>query len=419
MPIHSDCNTIRAKKTTPTLRLMAATIALATVLILGCTGDNNQPQPEPDNDQQALVEKIDRMSSDIKSLRQEVQNLRSSQQQETTGQPPPLNPTATKEPTPVPTPRSTPVPTPRPTPTMTPPPTLGGPGICARSPAIQKKILYILDAPLCQVISTAELFRITQMDSSLTMDTVKTGDFEGLVNLEELELTARNIAAGGFSGMENLREMRLTVITDGSIVPSSFDGLPNLERLSIRQSKHDSDLEETLSLPDFDNLPELKSLDIGKGPNLYVETLSETIFERLPALESVVLNVRTKEVETEETADVHLPTELFASNPELKKVHIEIVSDSSGTVNLHLPDDLFTHNPLIAGIEFSNSSYALVIKSAPDTLRHLNNLEYLRLPQRNERSETPKFKLSVSSPLYNIITYGGNQPYGYILIEPE
>ena len=197
-------------------------------------------------------------------------------------------------------------------------PTPNGPGICGRSPEVQRTILENLKINLCRVVTQGELFRITTL--GVKMDAAKAGDFHGLVNLDRFGAEIKDVEPGGFSGMKNLKEMYLTVYTYGSIAPGAFQGLNNLEKLTINISKPDSEQENTLTLSDFDHLPSLKHLEMESIPRLYAETVSHKLLANLPSLESVRMGLlmRKSESDKEIESDIHIPEELFAANRMLK-----------------------------------------------------------------------------------------------------
>ena len=379
---------------------IAATIILA--VAVACSGNEPQPTTEPGRNEQGPSQTIEAMTQELAALKTETAGSQSN--------PDGPRPTASIQPTSRIQPtqaRSTPTPEPTTPPTaiVIAPPT--GPGICGRTPEIQKKILYNLDVKLCQVIAIPELFRITEL-SDLTVRAPRPGDFEGLTNLEHLELTVQDIPADAFLGLENLKTMELTIYSDGSISPGGFRGLNNLELLRIRTSKPDSSQEDTLVLLDFDSIPNLKYLYVDQIPELYVETITESLLQGLPRLEGLSIKLRTQEYEREDATEISLPAKLLANNPNLKSV--EILQGQARNARVQIPQDFFEGNPDLEWVKFRYRQ----IHIPSTTFKHLDKLEGIRLEEVADK-ERPELELSERSPLFNRILYGSESPYGYTL----
>ena len=274
---------------------------------------------------------------------------------------------------------------------------------------MQRKILHNLHVNLCQVIAIPELFRITGL-SDLTVRAPRLGDFEGLTNLEYLELTVQDITADAFLGLQNLKRMELTIYSYGSISPGAFRGLNNLESLRIRTSKPDSSQEDVLVLPDFDLMPNLKHLQVDQIPELYVETVSESLLQGLHRLEDLKLTLRTEEYEREEATAISLPAKLLASNPNLK--FVEILREQQGNARIHIPQDFFESTSDLEHVKFNYRQMYI----PTTTFKHLEKLESIRL---EEIAERPELELSERSPLFNKILYGSESPHGYTVAEKE
>ena len=65
-------------------------------------------------------------------------------------------------------------------------------GICYRTPELQDIILEKLRVELCQVVNEKELYRIRNL-GSVSMPSVKAGDFAGLVNIQSMTLRTGEI----------------------------------------------------------------------------------------------------------------------------------------------------------------------------------------------------------------------------------
>ena len=92
------------------------------------------------------------------------------------------------------------------------------PGICGRSPAMQKVILEKLGTSSCREVTTDELFRITELPAVEWSSIPKPGDFKGLVNLTQFNYedpretnSQTALPAQTFRGLEGITEMNLAV----------------------------------------------------------------------------------------------------------------------------------------------------------------------------------------------------------------
>ena len=382
------------RMTTKILLPIAAAIILS--VAVACSENKLQPTTEPSTTEQGLSQTITAITEELAVLKTETAEPQSDADTP--------RPTANIQPTST---RNTPTPEPARTPTAIVIARPTGPGICGRSPEIQKEILNRLDANLCQVIAIPELFRITEL-SDPEVRAPKPGDFEGLTNLQRLELTAQDIAADAFIGLENLKTMELTIYSYGSISPGAFRGLNNLESLSIRTSKPDSSQEDTLVLPDIDPMAELKYLQVDSIPELYVETVTESSFQSLPRLEGLRLTLGTEEYEGEEPTEISLPAKLLANNPNLKS--LEILQGRVWNARIQVPGDFFESNPHLEQVSLNYRRMHI----PPKTFEHLDKLESIRFENITDK-DRPELELSDRSPLFNKIIYGSEQPYGYIL----
>ena len=246
------------------------------------------------------------------------------------------------------------------------------------------------------------------------MDTAKAGDFHGLVNVKELGLEIREAETGGFSGMTSLKEMHLTVYTYGSIAPGAFQGLGSLENLIIKTSKPYPEPEDTLSLPDFDQLPSLKYLEMEEAQALFAETLSGNLLANLPSLESIQMQLQIKESESDEDTelDIHIPDTLFTANKMLKKIVIRI-QDRSGTT-VHIPEDLLRNNSSLKEVSIGGRRQVI----SANTFQGLTKLEWLRVYGTPD-GEVHQLNLSEKSPLYNKIKYGRESTSGYEVVNAQ
>ena len=400
--------------------LSTLTLILMTALAVGCSGD--AAQPETGTSQQELLDTIEQMDREIEALREEVVELseaKENQEPSTGRQQADREPRreATAEPTVAPTPEMTAIPTP------------SGPGICGRNPKIQKTILSILKISLCQAVSIPEMFRITDLPR-IEIETARAGDFVGLVNVKELIVHVVDVHPGAFAGLDGLKGMRLSIgdkgtieagafkglprleamelsiATSGSIEPGAFQGLSSLETLTV-QLNEVSDEENTLDLPDFAGMPNLKRIKIGW---FETETVASSPFGNMPNLESAEISIQFKDEESR-IEKPQIPGNMFKNNSKLKTVRLSLSSDE--IVGIHIPVELFAANPLMEAIEI----YSVQTRVPRDTFKHLKNLKALRMQEyrTSEGREKNEVALHESSPLYSVITLGGKQPSGYRL----
>ena len=238
-----------SKCPTTAKRATHAILTTFTVLALFITVACNSEEARPNQTEEALLEKTEKLGSDIATLRRELEELRRTESKETaqsiklpestparparTPEATTIGPTATSEPTPAAITVTIPTPS--------------GPGICGRSPELQEAILSKLNVSYCQLVNEAEMFRISG-DWWVRLDEVRPGDFRGLINITSISIHAKDIRAGAFVGLENLKTMKLNVHRYGSIAPGGWQGLDKLEDLSI-ESTYPSESEEDQDSP--------------------------------------------------------------------------------------------------------------------------------------------------------------------------
>lgn len=293
---------------------------------------------------------------------------------------------------------------PPPLPTQVVIPTPAGPGICGRSPEIQTEILEQLKAPLCQAITTQELFRVTHLSSNLTMRNVKAGDFKGLVNLHHLTMAAKDVEVGAFLGLNNLERLDLTVYTYGSLATRAFQGLNALETLKVSTSKPDSGREDTLKLPDFDHLPKLHTLYLDGASTIRPDHLTGSFLKNLPDLQHLEIQV-TRGPES----NIFLAKDLFAKNPKLKTLHI--MGRGYYEAKLHLPENLFENNASLENLLIEGTGTAIPER----LLKDLQELETFKTDYVDE-NQRHQIQLSEDSPLYKEIARYNDDFHGYTVV---
>ena len=232
-----------------TARLLLATAtAIILVAIIACSGEEPPPTDRPDRSQAQLAQTIEAMDTEIAALQTKTAESDRRQPQleqtlealdtkiaalqnetaESQSTPSVERPARSTQPTPgksSPTPKPPAIPTPiviaRPT----------GPGICGRSPEIQTAIIHYLNVNLCQAITAPELFRITGL--MVAMNTAKAGDFQGLTNVQTLQVSAKNVESRAFTQMESLKTITLTIQDEGTIAIGAFQQLPSLHNMEL------------------------------------------------------------------------------------------------------------------------------------------------------------------------------------------
>ena len=385
--------------------ILSTLAGLATAVMLlsaGCGGEESQPVEMRDDGQAAMEQKLDRMSTKVAVLEKENEQARAAGYMEE-----PDEPTAAPD-TPV---DGTATITVQPTISAAPTPT--APGICGRSPQIQYKLLATLNLELCQVTTNDELYRIQTLQ--VKMQTARSGDFDGLVNVKSIELTAWNIEPAGLSGLSSLEHMTLSLNKYGSVAPGAFQGLNKLETLWIspNSSSSSSPEKELLTMPAFDHLPSLKTLKTGISIPLDQASSQETIFRNLPNLE--ILVTQSLVIPGDEPGDTKFltPNKLFDNNPNLKSIQLTFGDEDA---QVRLPESLFSNNPLLEMITIGGN-----FRVQLNTFKHLEKLRELRLEEyrTNEGEMWHEIELNESSPLYNLITYGSERTSGYALPEKE
>ena len=365
----------------------ALTVALILMLTLACSGDESAAAPEADQTQQ------ERMGEEMDSLKQEMEESK-----ETRG----ADEASVQEDETALTPATTSLPDS--TPELAVIPTPSGPGICGRSPAVQKAILKDLKVSLCRAVTEGELFRITAL--GVDMNTARAGDFQGLVNVEELSIGATNVDPQSFTGMQSLKKLRLTIEDEGSIAPHAFQNLQRLEEMTLTVAPNGS-----IETGAFQGLSNLKHINIQ-----WYETgiLPSTPFDNLPNLESAEISIKFRD--DDEKRGFRIASKMFENNPNLKKIQLDISAPDRARVNF--PEELFSNNPLLEEIRI----YFQSARWPKNTFEHLENLKELDLHEylnEDDQWEYHKLALHESSPLYSVLTLTGKQPMGFKLVENE
>ena len=166
-----------------------------------------------------------------------------------------------------------------------------GEGICVRQPKVQSAILAKLpDVTDCALVTNADLEGITgkmQLATTRYISDLQASDFEGLSNLQQLSiyqvqhLTA--LPSGVFAHLTNLEELYLMNNKNLTTVPAgTFEGLANLRLLKIEQNTDLATIEPGL----FDDLTNLQTLRIRFNA---IAELPDGVFDDLADLRTLDL----------------------------------------------------------------------------------------------------------------------------------
>ena len=360
-------------------QLLTVVMTAVIVAIIACSGEQPPPTHRPQTDDRSQIQTIEAMASEITALQTKVEESGETAEdyREDRVQPPATAvQTATEEPTAPPTPAKAVIPTPSST------------DICGRSPTLQKEILITLRSPSCSIINEAELYRI-QCFTNLYGDCEKPkwdwgeggprpGDFAGLVNLKELQITwYSTIEPGAFQGAR-IKNME---ISGATLTEGWAEGMLGLETLNITGGQ----------IPPLggEALATLKTLNIeitGKFPQLAGDEL-----DTLTALEELRLsgylfpagtNINEIPKKADPALEYEIPAELLRNNANLKELSINI-----------------------GGHRYESSNYRLVV--AQNMVEHLNDLEAIginRAVVQNRQEGAPPLLLASNSPLKKYLT---------------
>ena len=367
--------------------LMVAMIAAIIIAITACSGEQPPPTHLPQTEDRSPIQTIEAMASQMAALQTKVAESSETVEddREEPGEPPATAVrTAKEEPSEAPTPAKAVIPTPSST------------DICGRSPTLQKEILMTLISPSCSIINEAELYRIQCFTNNYGEckepqwdwgeSGPRPGDFAGLVNLKELEITGSfTIQPGTFtgSGIDHLK------LKAKRIEKGAFDGA-RIDRMDLN----------TVSMPPKGTLPtSLRSLSmIFKAPeqvmqedelkelvNLEQLSLSmyryddlEELAKALGGHERLVYKIGTLITEIE----FILPTGMLKGNSKLKSVAI----GGAG------------HGGQGGGRAYVSVDHALVAE-----LEELESISTSNLKPRNHSSGDPPLILHSSSPLHQFL----------------
>ena len=256
------------------------------------------------------------------------------------------------------------------------------PGICDRTWDVQRAILYYLpDVSDCSEVTDSDLSTIRGHHHAFPDNyifhglgsprTLKSGDFQGLSNVEWLQLSTAELVElpdGVFDGLSNLREMRMGGGDLGSdsvsteLAEDVFDGLSNLRVLRMGSNSF-TELPEDV----FDGLSNLELLSLGSND---LTELPEDLFDGLSNLE--ILGLSSNDLS-------ELPDGVFEGLANLRSLNLAY-NDLS-----ELPEDVFDGLANLESLYLNDNS----LSELPDgVFDDLSNLKGLALYD-NSLSELP------------------------------
>ena len=399
-------------------------IALILMLTLACSGDDSPAAPDTDRAQQELLERIDQQSNEVRDLREEVEQLRRSDETE---QPsaqatelPPTQATETIQPS---------------SPTLPPPPEVSNTeNICDRSPGAQQALLRNLKISSCKAVTTEEIYRITGNIKPAFSTSPRAGDFLGLVNVTHLEIhistgvDPAEIPANAFYGMERLKSLSIYVRAETTFRDGAFQGLPSLTALTI-----DADAPTIMETGSLSGMPSLENMDIKMKPpgqvmagalrdlpNLETLTMNWHAFreedetkknhlgelEQLPSLKYLTLKATLDYTDIGDLPSVG-PTH-FKDLPILEYLQI----DGRGNNPIQLNQTSFANSPNLKEIEIRASGNQET-SGLKNTFKSLHQLEELTISlSEHGETRTVEVDLSPNSPLMKDILNGDKKPKG-------
>ena len=207
-------------------------------------------------------------------------------------------------------------------------------GVCDRTPQVRDALVVIVGGGVtCADVTPDQLGSISVLSlGSERIETLQSGDFAGLTNLEQLDLYDNDLTAlppNIFAGLTNLRQLNLWHNDLATLSPNVFADLTNLRVLDLDDN-------------DFADIP-------------------PDVFAGLTNLQSLWLN---------DTRLTTLPPSLFAGLTNLESL---VVSGNEFTT---LPPDVFTN---LTSLEYLSLRNNFLTTLPPDIFTGLTNLETLLL----------------------------------------
>ena len=285
-------------------------------------------------------------------------------------------------------------------------------GICDRTAQVRDGILALLPGVTdCGLVTDSDLAGVTGSLPLINQEIarLKSGDFQGLANLQDLRLEHNSLTAlpaDVFDGLTSLNTLYLEHNSLTALPTDMFTHLPALELLDFGENEFTAlpadafagaaslerlilDNNHLLSLPEgvFDGLANLKSLDLQHNKNAdgskALASLPEGALDDLVKLEALLLqdNALTtlpgvahlgelKELRLQDNALATLPDDAFSGLVKLEELRLD---DNKLT---SLPAGVFTGLVKLDELQLQNNR----LRSLPDgVFAGLSSLEHLYL----------------------------------------
>ena len=290
------------------------------------------------------------------------------------------------------------------------------PAVCDRTPQVRDAIVAsISDIDDCENISVKHLNSITgwMRLSNKQIMSIEEGDFNGLINLENLELSYNQLTVlepNVFNGLNGLKFLTLVDNQLTALDPNVFNGLNSLENLSLGENQltaldpnffSEFDL-TTLSLRDnqftaldpniFSGLNNLSTLELSNNPLI---SLDPNIFSGLNNLSRLFMhNNQLTALDPDIFSGLDSLHNLYLSNNKLTSLDANIFSGlgNLGQVSLTsnqlttLPSEIFAGHYRIRQLWLSNNQLTTLPEGV---FSDISWLEYLGL-ENNQLTTLPK-----------------------------
>ena len=239
-------------------------------------------------------------------------------------------------------------------------------GICDRTEQVQDAILGMLNGVVddCADVTDSHLagitigLRISNGPYDRQALSLQSGDFAGLVNIEQLAIynhTMDALPEDVFDGLGSLESLGLSDNEIAALPEGVFDGLGSLEWLDLSDNEI-----AALSEDVFDGLGSLERLDLSDNE---IAVLPEDVFDGLGSLESLDLGVN--HIGT-------LPEDVFNGLGSLKYLEL-----SGNRINA-LPEDVFDG---LGNLKYLRLSFNQLSALPDDVFDDLGNLVHLNVQE--------------------------------------
>ena len=241
-------------------------------------------------------------------------------------------------------------------------------GVCDRTPQVRDALVAIVGGEAsCAEVTADQLSRISILSlGSERIETLQSGDFAGLSNLEQLDLYDNELTAlppNVFAGLTNLRQLNLWHNDLASLSPNVFADLTNLRSLDLDDNDF-ADIPPNV----FASLTNLQYLWLN---DTRLTTLPPSIFAGLTNLQYLV--VSGNEFTT-------LPSDVFANLTSLETLSLR------NNFLTTLPSDIFTGLTNLASLYLHDNHLTAL---PPGIFTDLTNLASLFLHENDLTAVPP------------------------------